>query len=138
MSLIITRGLPGSGKTTKARSLMATPLFAQRPAVRVNRDDLRAMLHVGPWTAEAEVITRAVRDAAIRVGLAAGCTVICDDTHMQDDEVDWMRTIAGFAGVDLEIIDLRDVPVEECIRRDAARITPVGRAVIERMAAHLP
>jgi hypothetical protein len=37
--LIITRGLPGSGKTTWARQ--------QVRFVRVNRDDLREMLHGG-------------------------------------------------------------------------------------------
>ncbi|HEX2774665.1 MAG TPA: AAA family ATPase, partial [Micromonosporaceae bacterium] len=38
--LIVTRGLPGSGKTTYARTL-------QPRVVRVNRDDLRRMLHGG-------------------------------------------------------------------------------------------
>ena len=38
--LLITRGLPASGKTTFARKL-------QPQVVRVNRDDLRLMLHGG-------------------------------------------------------------------------------------------
>lgn len=133
MTLIITRGLPGSGKTTKARRITSATT-----TVRVNRDDLRLMLHTGTWTAEAEKVTKAVRDAAIRAALAAGRSVICDDTHMKDDEVEWMRSLAESAGVSFAIIDMRDVPVDECIRRDAARPEPVGRDVIERMAAHLP
>ena len=56
--LLITRGLPGSGKTTFARTL-------QPRVVRVNRDDLRRMLHGGAGSSEwaEDQVTHAQRAA---------------------------------------------------------------------------
>ena len=75
-TLTITRGLPGSGKTTWARQ--------QGGAVRVNRDDLRRMLHGGPiglgW---AEVQVTLAQRALIEALLRAGLNVISDDTNLR-------------------------------------------------------
>ena len=46
--LIMLSGLPASGKTTKARELMVE----YGNAVRVNKDDLRDMLHTGSWSGQ--------------------------------------------------------------------------------------
>lgn len=146
--LIITRGLPASGKTTVARQqveLREIVLGAlepgelidrdpPRPLVRVNRDDLRAMLHVGDWSSAKEQHTRTARDALVLALLASGCDVICDDTHIVEREVEDMRRLADLAPADLVVVDLRQVPMEECIRRDQTRPSGVGREVIERLA----
>jgi predicted kinase len=74
-TLTITRGLPGSGKTTWARQ--------QVGAVRVNRDDLRRMLHgrhLGYARAEAQVTV--AHRALVAALLEAGVNVICDDTNL--------------------------------------------------------
>lgn len=146
-TLTITRGLPASGKTTLARTkvhlrevLLASLFDDELPQVpnqiaRVNRDDLRAMLHVDDWTAAKEAATRAARDAAIGALLLTGWDVICDDTHLRGDEVLDMRALVLEHDATLEIMDLRFVPIEECIRRDSLRQNPVGQAVIERLAA---
>lgn len=137
LTLTITRGLPGSGKSTWAEVRVA-----EDPAnrARVNRDSIREMLHAGVWLGEAtERQVRSVRDSAIVALLAAGVSVVCDDTNLDERTVDDLRTLADLMCVGFEVVDLRDVPVEVCVERDAARAKPVGEKVIRGMAAkHLP
>jgi predicted kinase len=127
-TLTITRGLPGSGKTTWAR--------AQRGAVRVNRDDLRRMLH-GRWIGAgwAETQVTLVQHAAVRALLGAGVDVICDDTNLRAQTVRALFDLAASCGAQVAVHDFTDVPLEECVRRDAARPENerVGEEAIRRM-----
>lgn len=127
-TLTITRGLPGSGKTTWARQ--------QRGAVRVNRDDLRQMLHGGHiglgW---AEVQVTIAQRAQIEALLRAGINVICDDTNLMARVVKSLEQLAAECGADVAIRDFRDVPLEVCLERDASRDghERVGEDVIRAM-----
>ena len=127
--LLITRGLPASGKTTFARKL-------QPQVVRVNRDDLRRMLHgqrlFTQW-AEGQV-THAQR-AAVEALLRAHADVIVDDTNLRAKTVrEWAELAARFHA-SFEVHDFTDVPLDECLRRDAGRPDDerVGEAGIRRM-----
>ncbi|MFE9657596.1 AAA family ATPase [Micromonospora sp. NPDC006431] len=127
--LIATRGLPASGKTTFARRL-------QPGVVRVNRDDLRRMMHgerlFTQW-AEGQV-TRAQR-AQVEALLAARVSVCVDDTNLRSRTLrDWAELAERF-GAAFEVHDFTDVPLEECLRRDAARpeADRVGEAAIRRL-----
>ncbi|GIE83927.1 phosphatase domain-containing protein [Actinoplanes regularis] len=127
--LLITRGLPASGKTTFARKL-------QPGVVRVNRDDLRRMLHgqrlFTQW-AEGQV-THAQR-AAVEALLRVRASVIVDDTNLRAKTVrEWAEMAARF-GASFEVHDFTDVPLEECLRRDADRPEDdrVGEDAIRRM-----
>jgi predicted kinase len=128
-TLTITRGLPGSGKTTWARK--------QRGAVRVNRDDLRRMLHGGMvglgW---AEVQVTIAQRSLVEALLRAGLNVICDDTNLQTRYVKELGALAAACGATFVVRDFTDVPVEECVARDAAREPPerVGEAAIRAMS----
>jgi predicted kinase len=113
-TLTITRGLPGSGKTTWARE--------QIGAVRVNRDDLRRMLHgryLGYSRAEAHVSV--AHRALVAALLEAGVSVICDDTNLSATVVRELRALAAKSGADVVVKDFTDVPIEVCLARDAAR-----------------
>jgi predicted kinase len=131
--LTLTRGLPASGKTTWAKDQTA----AVPCTVRVNRDDIRAMLlpvwpHGDPvWEWRCTV----AQHAQIRALLETGTNVICDDTNLTDDAVWSLLYLARCAGAQVHVKDFTDVPVQVCIERDAARPDPVGAAVIERMWA---
>jgi hypothetical protein len=71
MKLVITRGLPGCGKTTRARAWVAEDPSRR---VRVNRDDLRTMLSGGPPVVAA---VRAMHAAGHRVIFCSGRTADC-------------------------------------------------------------
>lgn len=125
MKLAITRGLPASGKTTRAKTWVAEDPTGR---ARVNRDDFRAMLHGGYVDQERQI--NAVRDAAITALLKRGIDVVADDTSLPNRAARDLRRLATLAGADFEVWDLTDVPVEECIRRDAGRAAAVGEKVI--------
>lgn len=135
-SLTITRGLPASGKTTLARAWVAENPTGR---ARVNRDDLRAMCHDRVFVQQsAETIGTeraiiAARDAAIATLLGRGLDVINDDTNLPQRMVRDLRRIALRAGATFTVVDLSDVPLDECVRRDLARDRVVGAEVIRDM-----
>jgi predicted kinase len=126
---LITRGLPASGKTTFARTL-------QPYVVRVNRDDLRYMLHgrrlFTPW-AEGQVA--AVQRSTVEQLLQARADVIVDDTNLRATVVREWAGLATRYGATFEAHDFTDVPLDECVRRDAGRpeAERVGAKAIRRM-----
>ncbi|MFF9777277.1 AAA family ATPase [Streptomyces sp. NPDC013978] len=129
-------GLPASGKTTAARGLQAESGGRMR---RVNLDDLRQMLDIPlPEGAERrsyahEQTVLAIQDAAVRAAVDGGFDVVVDNTHMTPHIP--KRLKAAVAGLATFVVhDFTDVPVEECLRRDAARERPVGEEIIRILA----
>lgn len=130
--LIVTRGIPGSGKTTRARLWVA-----EHPKLRcrVNRDDFRVMLHAmrrsGMRDCE-RAVTKA-QYASIRSLLDGGYEVVSDDTWLVETRFQEIASVAAAAGATFEVWDLRDVPLDVCIERDAARGALVGSEEIIRI-----
>lgn len=127
--LLITRGLPASGKTTFARTL-------QPWVVRINRDDIRRMLHGRRlYTQWAEGQVTAVQRAMVEALLRSRADVIVDDTNLRSRSVREWAELAARYGATLEVHDFTDVPLDECLRRDAGRPEHerVGEAGIRRM-----
>lgn len=126
--LVITRGLPGSGKTTYAKAWVSQDA-AHRS--RLNRDDLREVMHGGPHgydPALERAVTLAHQHGA-RALLLAGRDVICDDMNLQNRQVkEWMK-LAAEVKVDFEVVDLTNVWLETCIDRDSERGAQGGRLV---------
>jgi predicted kinase len=130
--LIITRGLPASGKTTKAEAWVAKDPVNR---VRVNRDDIRQMLHNGVFVQRDE-LTRGtedtvikMRDALISTALSAGRDVICDDTNLPQRVACDLRRLADKHSAEFEVWDLTDVDMGTCITRDYDRGVRGGRTV---------
>ncbi|MFD9030223.1 AAA family ATPase [Streptomyces sp. NPDC059567] len=128
-------GLPASGKTTAARRLQAESEGRMR---RVNLDDLRTMLDVpAPERGRSHAHERTVldiQDAAVRSAVEGGFDVVVDNTHLTPHIP--KRLMAAVTGLDAGFVvhDFTDVPVEECVRRDAARERSVGEEIIRILA----
>lgn len=127
-TLYVTRGLPGSGKTTFAKEWVAED---DRARARVNRDDIRAMLHGGFM--DQEVLVTKVQRAMVTALLKAGKDVICDDTNLRAKHLKELKKLGDSLGAEWFEIDFSNVPLDVCIQRDAYREKPIGVTVINQM-----
>jgi predicted kinase len=118
-TLIVTRGLPGCGKTTRARAWVAEDPDSR---IRVNRDDARTMMHGGRrGTAQQERQVTVARDAQVGALLGKGYDVVCDDTSLPSRHVRELRRVAVLAGAGFEVWDMTDVDLEVCLERNRNR-----------------
>lgn len=134
--LIITRGLPGSGKTTFAEQWVTESPATRR---RVNRDSLRRMIHINAQSATQDteaVITKTAADL-VRAFLRAGLDVVVDDTNLRQRTARQWATLAAVTGATLTVKDFTDVPLQTCLERNAARPgdAQIPGGVIETMHA---
>lgn len=125
--LLMLKGLPGSGKSTYAKDLVNNQGY-----VRINNDELRAMLHNGQFSHENESLIVAARDALIKEAFHKGKSVVIDNTNFAPEHERTFRELAFAFQADFEI-KIIDTPVETCIKRDAQRDKPVGMDVIYSM-----
>jgi predicted kinase len=124
--LIMTMGLPGSGKSTWAAE--------QEGFKVVNKDNIRAALAQTGWVwshkNEEDVLKE--RDQLIVEWLGSGHSVISSDTNFGRKHKVRLSELARTMGAEFEIKRF-DVPLEVCIERDASRPVPVGEKVIRQM-----
>lgn len=131
--LVLTRGLPASGKSTWAKKWVAED---QENRTRINRDDLRFMTYGSYWfgTGEAafkmENAITAIQHGAIRAALRSRRSVVVDDTNLNPKFLESLLDIAReFNGrVQVRFQDFA-VDIDELIRRDAKRIAQGERGV---------
>lgn len=131
--LILTRGIPGSGKSTWAKQYIE----GHTNCVRVNRDSLRWMVYNAPYTADKrlEKLVRHMEQKAVSEALQAGYDVVLDNTHCALSAITKIiYDIENQFDGDVQIIVV-DFPISttEAIRRDRLRDYPVGNGVIESM-----
>jgi predicted kinase len=129
--IIMTVGLPASGKTTWAKEQVKK---SQSRIKRVNKDELREMLDIGEWSRENEKFILAIRDDIIINALTKGYSIIIDDTNFSSKHEESLKRIASQLHAEFEINDsFLDVPLSVCIDRDSKREKPVGNKVIVEM-----
>lgn len=124
-NLIIIRGLPGAGKTTRARRYVAESPLTR---IRSNRDDMRdmafgsAIARIGASgeRRHEDAITDA-QHGQIRAWLRGGWEVVVDDTNLVPEHSRALASLAIGAGAGLEMWDLTYIDVETCIDNDAVR-----------------
>lgn len=124
--LLMLKGLPASGKTTYARELV------DQGWTRVNKDDLRRMLHNGKWSKQNEQEVLEARDSIIIDALTAGNNVVVDDTNFESKHHDTLEEIAKTFDADFEVLFI-DTPLEDCILRNENRADKVPLSVIYQM-----
>lgn len=132
----LTTGLPASGKTTHALKLLAASKGGMR---RVNLDDIRAMLDDHGdgrvWTHKHEATAQRIQEQAVLAAVTGGFDVIVDNTHLTPKMPGRLKSILAGEKVAFEVHDFTDVPLDECLRRDATREKPVGEKAIRRLHA---
>ena len=129
---LILQGIPAAGKSTWARTLvLADPTWK-----RVNRDDIRRMVHAGVWSPENEQLTREIQMSAILNALKLGYNVVIDDTNLSTKVVQHLRTqiSQAFPAVGWKTIRFT-IPLHEALQRNRTRPTEerVPDHVIRRM-----
>lgn len=127
--VILTKGLPASGKTTWALELIKNNPGQYK---RINKDDLRAMLDGGKWSGDNEKFILNVRDSLILQSIEAGKHVIIDDTNLHTKHEDRIKQLVKGKAI-VQIQDFTDVDIETCIKRDLLRPVSVGEKVIRGM-----
>lgn len=128
VQLLVLKGLPASGKSSYAKELVA------QGWKRVNKDDLRAMIDSKKFSRENEKMIRLAEESLAHRYLSNGFNVVVDDTNFGYENYwrDFAKTFReGYVQIDFKFFD---VPVMECIERDAGRgDNSVGGEVILRM-----
>lgn len=117
MKVTAMRGLPGSGKSTKARQIAS-----ETGAVVVSRDDLRKAFY-GTYTGltqDDENFITAVENAAIERALDAGKDVVVDAMHLKKRYLDRVYALAVKNGAGFEVCAVT-ATLEECIAGNRGR-----------------
>jgi predicted kinase len=125
-TITLTRGIPASGKSSWAKAWVQED---PQHRIRVNRDDLRAMLYGATemlLTWEQEQNVTAVERAIATTALEKGKDVVVDAMNLR---ARWVRQWFTL-GYDVEY---RDFPVDlhVALARNATRTNPIPREVIE-------
>jgi predicted kinase len=141
-SIWVTTGLPASGKSTFAKSMVTESKGA---TVRVNLDDIRDMMgfgHTGTlaWSKELEQTALKFQDEMIVRGIKEGRSVVIDNTHLNKSLPNRYKKL--FDGdVQFFVADFTHVDVATCIARDIERGARgqrmAGENVITGMARQL-
>jgi predicted kinase len=130
--IVLTRGLPASGKSSWAKAWVEADPSTR---LRVNRDDIRFQLYGKYWgDGVDEAMVTKVEEAMVKSALDAGKDVVVDATHLASR---YVRRWHHF-GVTVDIMNF-EVPVVELVSRDSARgergERSVGSDVIMGMVA---
>jgi predicted kinase len=112
-------GIPGSGKSTYAKQVVA-----KDPSnwVRVNNDDLRAMMNGSVWSADYEKMVTDARNYLIRDALKRGKNVIIDNLNINRRHFDDVCKIAKSVNADIQVFEKAFyIELDEAMERNAKR-----------------
>lgn len=134
-TLFITIGIPGSGKSSWAREYINKEPTTR---IRFNNDDIRNMLGVY-WVPEREDLVNTIKHDIVSNAMYKNYDIVIDNMNLNPKEREyWEQLVTEFnqnlpentLPYKIEYKYFIDVSVEECIRRDAKRINPIGEKVI--------
>jgi predicted kinase len=112
-------GIPGSGKSTYAKQVVA-----KDPSnwVRINNDDLRAMMNGSVWSPDYEKMITDARNYLIRDALKRGKNVIIDNLNINRRHFDDVCKIAKSINSDIQVYEKAFyIELDEAMERNAKR-----------------
>ena len=133
--IILTRGIPASGKSTWAKQEV---LKDPEHSIRINRDDLRNMCGKY-WVTAREKYILSCRNLLLNTAIYMHFnTIIIDDMNLNPRDIDYIiKAVNMFNKVlksknqyKIEFKDFTNVPLNVCIERDSKRENPLGEKVI--------
>lgn len=128
--LVVITGLPGSGKTERARQIIQENINY----VRLNRDDLRKTFFLNkPWLQEEEEVVPLIQHMMCRSLLKLGKNIVIDDLNLNKKTVERYTVLAKECNAEVDFIHLRP-SIFQCILRDKKRENPVGAETILKIA----
>lgn len=128
MKVLLLRGLPASGKSTYSKELVAK----DHNWVRVNKDDLRAMMNGGVFSRKLEEQIVITEREFVENALKIGKNVVVDDTNFNLAHERYFSQLARYYKAEFEV-KFFDTPLEVCMIRDNKRPNGVGETVIRKM-----
>ena len=124
--LIITRGIPASGKSKWAKQWV---LEDPEHRVRFNNDDIRNMLGKY-WVPSREPMVAAMKDSFVEEAILLRLDMVVDNTNLNNKEIEYWKNWANLHNYDLEYKDFFDTPLSVCIERDKTRDPQVSEKII--------
>ena len=134
--IILTRGIPASGKSTWAKQEV---LKDPEHSIRINRDDLRNMSGKYWVPAREHYITACKGIILINAMNFKFNTIIIDEMNLNPKESGELKgeiamvNDAFKGGQDKYVVEIKDftnVPLDVCLERDSKRENPIGENVI--------
>lgn len=139
--LILTRGIPGSGKSTWAKSWVNED---PEHRIRFNWDDMRNMM--GPyWVPSREPINKHILWAAVNSAAYNDrpYDIVIDNMNLNPKDwkqyEDWILNYNNSLNSEETntqyVLEFKDffTPIEECVKRDSMRINPIGEKTIREI-----
>lgn len=126
--IILTRGIPGSGKSTWAKKWVEEDPTHR---VRWNNDDFRRMLGLY-WVPERETLVSIVMSDFIYYAMTIGYDIVIDNMNLNKKYWDFIQDQINSLNkrYTLEFKDFFDISLEECIERDSKREHSIGEKAI--------
>lgn len=129
-TIILTKGIPASGKSTWALKEMNAHRGKYK---RFNKDDMRTMLDGEHRSPDCEDFILNVRAEGIEIALIQGYDVILDDTNFSNKNFYMACEIAERIG-DVRVLEkFFDIKLKDALRNNAQRSSPIPEHVIESM-----
>lgn len=132
LKIIVPVGIPGSGKSTWAKAEVA-----KDPSnwVRINNDDLRAMMNGSVWSPDYEKMITEARNYLIRDALKRSKNIIIDNLNINRRHFNDTCKIAKSVNTDVQVYEKAFyVELDEAIERDSKREgkAKVGADIIKK------
>lgn len=134
--IILTRGIPASGKSTWAKQEV---LKDPEHSIRINRDDLRNMSGKY-WVPTREHYIEACKGIILISAMNFQFdTIIIDEMNLNPKKIGELKgeiamvNNAFKGGLDKYVVEIKDftnVPLDVCLERDSKRENPIGENVI--------